>query len=59
TASRSNSMTRDWYHLGRVRSLEELMTAIDALSLDQINDFIAKNPPNSFHCVTLGGNTVR
>jgi predicted Zn-dependent peptidase len=52
--SRAGSMAGDWYHLGRVKSLAEVSAAIDALSVDSINHFLAQNPPREFTIVTLG-----
>ena len=54
TSSRSSSIARDWYHLGRVRSLEELGLAIDALTADTINAYLAEHPPQDFVFATLG-----
>ena len=54
TAARSGSIARDWYHLGRVRSLEEIGQIIDALSADSINAFLSANRPSDFTFLTLG-----
>lgn len=54
SSSRSGSIARDWYHLGRVRSLEEVGRLIDELSCDSINNYLAAHPPGDFTIVTLG-----
>lgn len=54
TSSRSGSIARDWYHLGRVRSLEEVSKIVDDLTADSINDFLTANPPEDFTFLTLG-----
>ena len=54
SSSRSSSIARDWYHLGRVRSLEEVGALVDNLSCEAINDYLAKHPPRNFTIVTLG-----
>jgi predicted Zn-dependent peptidase len=54
TSARSGSIARDWYHLARVRSLEELGAAIDALTADTINAYLAEHPPSDFVFATLG-----
>ena len=54
TGARSAMMTRDWYHLGRIRKLDEIDRAIDSLNLDAINDYLDAHPPGPFHVVTLG-----
>lgn len=54
STSRSSAVARDWYHLGRVRPLDELSAIIDALDCAGINGYLAKNPPRQFTIVTLG-----
>ena len=54
TSSRSGALGRDWYHLGRARSLEEVGKLVDALSAETINGFLEKNPPSDLLVVTLG-----
>jgi predicted Zn-dependent peptidase len=54
SSARSGSIARDWYHLGRARSLEEVGRRIDALSCESINGYLAAHPPGDFSVVTLG-----
>jgi len=54
TSARAGSLARDWYHLERVRPIEEVATLIDALSADSINSFLTRNPPRDFTALTLG-----
>ncbi|MCA9151274.1 MAG: insulinase family protein, partial [Planctomycetales bacterium] len=54
SASRSYAMASDWYHLGRVLTMDEVSSRIDALSCDTINDYLRRNPPQDFCVVTLG-----
>ena len=54
SSARSSSIARDWYLLGRTRTLEEIGQLIDALSLESINAYLAANPPGNFTVVTLG-----
>ena len=54
SVSRSGSIARDWYHLGQVRTLDELSRIIDALSCESINAYLAAHPPGNFNVVTLG-----
>lgn len=58
TGSRSGAMTRDWYHLGRIRSLREIESNINALTCRRINDYLAAHPPGPFHIATLGSEPV-
>lgn len=54
TSARSGALARDWYHLGRARSLDEVGQLVDALSAETINAFLTKNPPSDLLVVTLG-----
>jgi len=54
TVARSGVITRDWYHLGRVRTLDEVSSKIDALTADSINAYLAGHPPKDFTFATLG-----
>ena len=54
TSSRSGALGRDWYHLGRARSLDEVGKLVDALSAKTINEFLEKNPSSDLLVVTLG-----
>ena len=59
SSSRSGGLAGDWYHLGRVRTLDELGAIIDGLSLDRINDYLTKHPPEDFTVVTLGPEALK
>ena len=54
SAARSSSLARDWYHLGRARTLDEVAGLIDGLSCASINGYLAEHPPRDFTVVTLG-----
>ena len=54
SATRSAAMAGDWYHLGRLRSVDELSDLIDALSVERVNGYLADNPPQPMAIVTLG-----
>jgi predicted Zn-dependent peptidase len=54
TSARSGALARDWYHLGRARTLDEVGQLVDALSAETINKFLQANPPHDFLVVTLG-----
>jgi predicted Zn-dependent peptidase len=54
SSARSGSIARDWYHLGRVRSLEELGQRVDDLTSDHINEYLTAHPPSEFTFATLG-----
>ncbi len=54
TSARSAAIARDWYYLGRVRTLDEVAALVDGLSRESINAFLAAHPPRDFTIVTLG-----
>ena len=54
SSSRSGSIARDWYHLERTRTLEELGALVDGLTRESISDYLAAHPPGDFTIVTLG-----
>lgn len=54
SASRSVSMAIDWYHLGRVRAMDEVSAAINDLTAESISDYLRRNPPKNFRLATLG-----
>lgn len=54
SSARSSSLARDWYHLGRARTLDEVGQIIDGLTSRSINGYLAQHPPAEFTVVTLG-----
>jgi len=54
TSARSGALARDWYHLGRARTLDEVGGLVDKLSAETINTFLTANPPRDLLVVTLG-----
>ncbi len=54
TSARSGSIARDWYHLGRVRTLDELGAMVDDLTAQSINEYLDEHPPAEFTFATLG-----
>ncbi len=54
SSARSAAIARDWYHLGRARTLAELGRLVDGLTCESINAYLAGHPPGDFTVVTLG-----
>ncbi len=56
TMSRASSLTADWFHLGRIRPLEEICKELDALTPKAVNEYLAKNAPGNqeLTILTLG-----
>lgn len=54
TSARTAAIVRDWYYLNRIRTLEEIENRLEALTRDDINDYVANHPAQDFTVVTLG-----
>jgi predicted Zn-dependent peptidase len=54
TAARALSLASDWYYLGRVRSFDEIQSAIDGLTPRRIVEYLRRHPPGDYSIVTLG-----
>lgn len=54
SSARSAALARDWYHLGRARTLDEIGQLVDGLTCESINAYLAEHPPGDFTVVTLG-----
>jgi predicted Zn-dependent peptidase len=57
--SRASSIAREWYHLSRARTLDELQLIIDGLTCTEINEYLKANPPGEFTIVTVGPEELR
>ncbi len=54
TSARAASMATDWFFLNRVRRIDEVQTAIDALTPRSILGYLDRYPARDFTVVTLG-----
>jgi predicted Zn-dependent peptidase len=54
TSARSAAIAHDYFIRGRLRTLEEIKSAIDSVSLDQINAYLKKHRAGPFTLVTVG-----
>lgn len=54
SGSRAASLARNWYHLGRVVTLDEVRTRIDALTVQTVLDYVHKHPARDFSILTIG-----
>jgi predicted Zn-dependent peptidase len=58
--SRSGALASDWYFLGRVRSLEEIAGALDALTPEEVSVYASTlAQPEELTILTLGPTTLR
>jgi predicted Zn-dependent peptidase len=56
--SRSGSLASDWFHLGRVRSLSEISSALDALTPESVSQYAAQQSLAEMTILTLGPNAL-
>jgi predicted Zn-dependent peptidase len=54
TSRRAAALASDWYFLGRVRSFDEIQTAIDSLTPRSIVEHVHRYPAKDMTIVTLG-----
>ena len=54
TTARSNALAGDWYHLRRLRDLPEIALAIDAVTVDEVLDYLQTCPAMDFTVLVLG-----
>ncbi len=54
TGARAHAIAADQYMYGRPRSLDELAAKVDAITLDQLNQYIKQHRPGDMTIVTIG-----
>jgi predicted Zn-dependent peptidase len=54
TSARAGSIAHDYFMRGRIRTLDEIKSSIDAVTVDKVNAYLKKNPPGPFTIVTVG-----
>lgn len=54
TRSRASSLARNWFFLGRVRTLQEVRDQIDALTVSAVLDHVHRYPARDFTVLSLG-----
>jgi predicted Zn-dependent peptidase len=59
SSARAGAIARDWYHLGRVASLEEIQQKIAALTPEQVVDYVRRYPLTDPTIVTIGPKELR
>ena len=52
--SRAGGIARDWFHLGRVMTPDEVRSRIDAITTDQVRDYALAWPANDLTVLTVG-----
>lgn len=59
TAARAAAIATDQYMLGHPRTLDELATLVDAVTLANLNAYVRENPPGEMTAVTIGPDALR
>jgi predicted Zn-dependent peptidase len=54
TSSRAGAIAHDYFMRGRIRTLDEIKDAIDAVSVDRVNAYLKAHKPGPFTIVTVG-----
>ncbi len=54
TSARAGALASDWFRVGRPRTLDELAKAIDAVTLDQVNEYLARRELGKLTIATIG-----
>lgn len=58
TGARAGAMAADVFLIGRPRTLDEIRRAVEAVTLDSLNTYLAERPEPCFTVVTLGPKPV-
>ena len=54
TSARAGAIAHDFFIRGRIRTLDEIKDAIDAVTVEQVNAYLKKHTPGPFTIVTVG-----
>lgn len=54
TGARASALASDLYLINRPRTLDEIRSAVEGITLDSLNDYLAAHPPRNFTVLTLG-----
>ena len=54
TSARAGAIAHDYFMRGRIRTLEEIKTGIDNVTVDQVNAYLKTHEPGPFTIVTVG-----
>jgi predicted Zn-dependent peptidase len=54
TSSRAGAIAHDYFMRGRIRTLDEIKNAIDAVTVDRVNAYLKANKAGPFTIVTVG-----
>jgi len=58
TSARSGALAADWYHLRRLRGLDEIASDIDRVTVDDVLAYLAAFPAEDFTLLCIGPETL-
>lgn len=58
TPARAGALASDYFRLGKARTLDERIAAIDAVTLEQLNTYLANRSVGPFTMVSIGTNPL-
>jgi predicted Zn-dependent peptidase len=59
TSARASAIARDWFYLGRVQSLAEIYQQVQAVTVEQVQDYIRRFPARDLTVITIGAQPLR
>jgi predicted Zn-dependent peptidase len=59
TSARAGALAHDYFIRGRIRTLDEIKNAVDSVTLDQVNAYLAGHRPGPFTVVIVGPKELR
>lgn len=54
TSARASSIARDWYHLKKINTLQDIRDKVEALTVESVQDYLDEFPAKDFTILTLG-----
>jgi predicted Zn-dependent peptidase len=54
TGSRAASIARDWFHLQRINTLDDIRDRVEKITVAQIEDYVHRHPARDFTILTIG-----
>lgn len=54
TSARAGAIAHDYFMRGRIRPLDEIAAAIDAITVEQVNEYLKRHEPGPFTIVIVG-----
>lgn len=59
TGGRAGSLARNWFHLNRVVTLDEVRAKIEALTVASVLEYVNSHPAKDFTLLTIGPNPLQ